>query len=208
MRNYVDVTYAINPIVARARRPGALRARDAATPLDAMDDYIASHVVLDDAEELGFRTVGWPRRLEEVGLYFGACGGLVELSVYRPRARSRATEAQLRNLQALAAPMAAAFDRHAALVGTAARGAAAAPSVHAFNANALCSTGASGRTAPACATLSPREAQVTELLLAGCSSEAIALRLDISRHTVKDHRKQIFRKLRVGSLAELFALGR
>jgi DNA-binding CsgD family transcriptional regulator len=44
--------------------------------------------------------------------------------------------------------------------------------------------------------------------LIGCSSEAIALRLSISRHTVKDHRKQIFRKLGVGSLAELFALNR
>jgi DNA-binding CsgD family transcriptional regulator len=56
--------------------------------------------------------------------------------------------------------------------------------------------------------LSPREAQIAELMLAGCSSEAIALRLDISRHTVKDHRKRIFRKLGIGSLAELFALHR
>jgi DNA-binding CsgD family transcriptional regulator len=54
--------------------------------------------------------------------------------------------------------------------------------------------------------LSAREAEVARLLLAGCSSEAIALRLDISRHTVKDHRKSIFRKLHIGSLAELFAL--
>jgi DNA-binding CsgD family transcriptional regulator len=45
-------------------------------------------------------------------------------------------------------------------------------------------------------------------MMAGCSSEAIALRLGISRHTVKDHRKQIFRKLQVGSLAELFAVDR
>ena len=36
----------------------------------------------------------------------------------------------------------------------------------------------------------------------------IALRLGISRYTVKDHRKHIFRKLSVGSLAELFALHR
>jgi DNA-binding CsgD family transcriptional regulator len=54
--------------------------------------------------------------------------------------------------------------------------------------------------------LSPREQEICGLLLAGCSSQAISLRLDISRHTVKDHRKAIFRKLRIGSLAELFAL--
>ena len=56
--------------------------------------------------------------------------------------------------------------------------------------------------------LSPREREITELLLIGCSSEAIALRLGISRYTVKDYRKQIFRKLGIGSLAELFALRR
>jgi DNA-binding CsgD family transcriptional regulator len=56
--------------------------------------------------------------------------------------------------------------------------------------------------------LTPREAQIVGLLLLGCGSEAISLRLNISRYTVKDHRKQIFRKLGVGSLAELFALHR
>jgi DNA-binding CsgD family transcriptional regulator len=56
--------------------------------------------------------------------------------------------------------------------------------------------------------LSPREMQIADLLLLGCGSDAIALRLGISRHTVKDHRKRIFRKLGIGSLAELFALYR
>jgi DNA-binding NarL/FixJ family response regulator len=50
-----------------------------------------------------------------------------------------------------------------------------------------------------------RERKVCELLLLGCSTEAIALRLIISPHTVKDHRKSIFRKLCISSLAELFA---
>jgi DNA-binding CsgD family transcriptional regulator len=62
--------------------------------------------------------------------------------------------------------------------------------------------------APARERLSARECEVYDLMVAGCSSEAIALRLAISRHTVKDHRKQIFRKLEVGSLAELFARSR
>jgi DNA-binding CsgD family transcriptional regulator len=54
--------------------------------------------------------------------------------------------------------------------------------------------------------LSPREREIYDLLLLGCSSATIALRLGLSRYTVKDHRKHIFRKLRVGSLAELFVL--
>jgi DNA-binding CsgD family transcriptional regulator len=82
-------------------------------------------------------------------------------------------------LNELSAPLAAAFDKHAAL---------------------------KERDVPAVAALSSREQEICALLLAGCSSQAIALRLDISRHTVKDHRKAIFRKLRIGSLAELFAL--
>jgi DNA-binding NarL/FixJ family response regulator len=56
--------------------------------------------------------------------------------------------------------------------------------------------------------LSSRERQVAELMLQGCTSEAIALRLQISCHTVKDYRKQIFRKLRISYLAELLALSR
>jgi len=54
--------------------------------------------------------------------------------------------------------------------------------------------------------LSPRETAISDLLLQGCSSADIALRLGISRHTVKDHRKQIFRKLNVHTLAQLFAV--
>src|SRR3546814_19408442 len=56
------------------------------------------------------------------------------------------------------------------------------------------------------APLTPREAEVRDLLLRGCSTDAVALRLSISRHTVKDHRKAIFRKLGISSLAELFSL--
>jgi DNA-binding CsgD family transcriptional regulator len=83
-------------------------------------------------------------------------------------------------LQNLRAPLAAAFERHGKFRG------AAQPIAWA-------------------AKLSNREKEICDLLLAGCASDAIALRLRISRHTVKDHRKNIFRKLQVASLAELFA---
>ena len=89
------------------------------------------------------------------------------------------------DLAALGAPMAAAFDRQSVLSGP-----------------------REPVSTALMAPLSRREAEIAGMLLIGCSSEAIALRLSISRHTVKDHRKQIFRKLGVGSLAELFALHR
>jgi len=177
LANYVGFTHQINPMLAPVPVAGACRARDF-----AVAEVVGSHVVMEAEEELGFRTLGWPQRMEEIGLYIEAWGGVVELGFYRSRRRSSIPAAKVRALNELSAPVAAAFDRHHALT---LRNAVDTLSV-----------------------LSAREREVCALLLAGCSSHAIALRLDISRYTVKDHRKAIFRKLRVGSIAELFARSR
>ena len=177
LETYMAVTHRLNPVLAAGG--GAFRARDFAIRPEPRAGAMRRHLVRAPEEELGFRTVGWPERLEEVGLYFEAWGGLVELGCYRPRGRTPTD--RMEDLAALREPIAAAFARHGKL--------------------------AASSDLPADA-LSPREREVADLLLAGCGSEAIALRLGISRHTVKDHRKQIFRKLRIGSLAEFFALGR
>lgn len=91
----------------------------------------------------------------------------------------------MRQFEELRAPLAAAFERHMALARTA----------------------KSAVTVPR-AVLSPRERQIVSLILLGYSSEAIGHRLDISLYTVKDHRKKIFRKLGISSIAELFILDR
>ena len=185
IRNYVAVTHHLNPVLQSFTHPGAFRARDYAIGAQGIGENVRPYLIRSEDEELGYRTVGWPARMEEIGLYFGAYGGVVELSFYRERGTRRLSAAKLHDLAALGAPMAAAFGRQSELSG---------PSAHA--ATALM------------ALLSRREAEIAGMLLIGCSSEAIALRLGISRYTVKDHRKQIFRKLGVGSLAELFALNR
>lgn len=56
------------------------------------------------------------------------------------------------------------------------------------------------------ATLSERERQVVELVVAGQSSKAIARTLNISHRTVELHRRHVFAKLGVQSLAELVRL--
>jgi DNA-binding CsgD family transcriptional regulator len=160
-----------------------LRARDFATRLKSFGAGVEPYLVRSPDEEMGFRTLGWPEKLEEIGLYFAACDGVIELSLYRERGRRMVGADALDKLRALGAPLAAAFDTHARVAAQANRAAT-----------------------PLTARLSPREAQITELLLRGCGSRAISLRLDISVHTVKDHRKSIFRKLGVGTLAQLFAL--
>lgn len=179
MENYIRVTHAVNPILGRAmRRAGAFRARDFAVRAPEANANIRSYMVKSSDEELGFRTLGWPERLEEVGLYFESSGRLIELSLYRQRIRRADGRNTLQQLEELRSPLAAAFNKHAAL---------------------------SAPLPPRALLLSRRETAVAEMLLRGCSSAEIARLLGISRHTVKDHRKQIFRKLEVGTLAQLFA---
>lgn len=51
-------------------------------------------------------------------------------------------------------------------------------------------------------TLTPREREVLVLVSKGCRLPELAERLAISRHTVSDHLKNIYRKLNVNSRAE------
>jgi DNA-binding CsgD family transcriptional regulator len=179
LQNYLSKTHRLNPVLQRFVKPGAVRASDyKGTPTPDRRILPYFHKTLE--EELGFLTVGWPGGLEEIGLYFEALGGIVEFCVYRERARTPAPAQTLHALHSLCEPVIAAFRRHDVLV----------------------------RSGASLAGLSSRERQVAELMLQGCTSEAIALRLRISCHTVKDYRKQIFQKLRISSLAELFALAR
>ena len=53
--------------------------------------------------------------------------------------------------------------------------------------------------------LSEREREVCELLLKGHSAAQVGAELHISRHTVRNHMKAIFRKLDVGSQLELIS---
>ncbi|MGA2498635.1 MAG: response regulator transcription factor [Tepidisphaeraceae bacterium] len=52
-------------------------------------------------------------------------------------------------------------------------------------------------------TLAPREREVVQLLAEGSGSKEIALRLHISVSTVETHRRNIMRKLKLHSVAEL-----
>ncbi|VXD02499.1 Helix-turn-helix transcriptional regulator [Enterobacterales bacterium 8AC] len=54
--------------------------------------------------------------------------------------------------------------------------------------------------------LTPREREIVDLILKGKGSQQIAERLFISLGTVKNHRKNIYGKLNIGSQAELFNL--
>jgi DNA-binding CsgD family transcriptional regulator len=176
--NYISFTHQLNPMLKQGHCSGTVRASDYKS--EKFGDYTSPYFQDSPDEELGFITVGWPSRLEEVGLYFDAWDGVLEFSIYRQRTRRPATREVLHQLDTLRGPIAAAFGQHNYLFEGVSR-------------------------SPFAKVLTPRELQVADLLLMGCTSEAIALRLEISQHTVKDYRKQIFRKLQICSLAELFA---
>jgi DNA-binding CsgD family transcriptional regulator len=182
VETYVRTTHQMNRMLY-ARRQGAIRARDFAQKRLEITRSLQSWVVAAPDEELGYRTVGWPENYEEIGLYFEGWDGIVEFGLYRERSRTPASSHVLHMLQNLRRPLAAAFERHRKFVGRA-------------------------QSARWAEMLSRREKEVCDLLLKGCTSDAIALRLRITRNTVKDHRKNIFHKLQIGSLAELFVLAR
>ena len=54
--------------------------------------------------------------------------------------------------------------------------------------------------------LSPREAEILDLVYDGLTNKAIAARANISQKTVEKHRGRVTRKLRTSSLAELIRL--
>ncbi len=54
--------------------------------------------------------------------------------------------------------------------------------------------------------LSAREAQVAALIVQGHSSRAIGMKLEISRQTVKVHRRNLYSKLGISAQNELFAI--
>lgn len=53
------------------------------------------------------------------------------------------------------------------------------------------------------ARLSPREAEVMELIVKGCANKEVAARLDLSPKTIEVHRANVMRKTEASSLAEL-----
>lgn len=58
---------------------------------------------------------------------------------------------------------------------------------------------------PSVSRLTTREAQVCALILMGCSSEAIALRLEIAVNSVLTYRRRAYERLSITSQNELFA---
>ena len=54
-----------------------------------------------------------------------------------------------------------------------------------------------------CTALTPREREVLQLLVEGCTTKEAAARLQISVKTIESHRANMMRRLNLRSMAEL-----
>ena len=181
VQNYLAWTHRFNPMLRSSSTGQIVRASDFRAlrrPRGA-----TSRLRSAPQEELGFLTDGWPPCLEEIGFYFEDDGAIVEWSFYRESGTNPISDQVINDLNTIAPLLRAAVLRH--------RGITESPELS---------------PSPAWRALSTREQEVAALMIEGHATESIALQLDISMHTVKDHRKSIYRKLKVGSLAAFFAL--
>jgi DNA-binding CsgD family transcriptional regulator len=123
---------------------------------------------------------------EEIGVFFRLGPGLTGVTSFGRWDQSPpVTRADLDILRALAPAVGALCSGHWSNLH-ARRGQAATP-------------------APWFRMLTQREGEIVTMILRGHSTESIAMQLGISPGTVKIHRKNIYRKMKVSTQAELFA---
>ncbi|MEM1112294.1 MAG: helix-turn-helix transcriptional regulator [Pseudomonadota bacterium] len=184
---YSSTTHVNDPFVRALNRgdvSGGYRLEDLVKRHGSTPEASTRGIELSADEESGYRTIGWPRAMQEVGLVVPLeAGGRLQLAWYRSRHHANKNcfnSTDLARLQAAYPPIAAACRQH----GPCRKQPPQPRPTH---------------------RLSPREQQVLDFILAGYQSPAIAAHLGIGLVTVKTHRKNLYNKLSVANLSELFA---
>jgi DNA-binding CsgD family transcriptional regulator len=193
---YTQSTYLINPVYnsfLAGLDTGLYRMRDLApdkwhetSPETAID------MSLDSAEEIGFRTKGWPARLEELVMTSRVSDDfMVEISFAQPVSNGGFSNSDIRNFKTIIPLFSVAMDavcQHE--LGNAPKAENLDVQLEAFTNSAL----------------THREGEVVQLILKGHSGKSICERLVISMPTLKSHRKNAYAKLGITNLSELFSL--
>lgn len=187
---YVNQTYLLNPFYnayLAGLAPGVHRMADLA-PDDWQPGTDGPRVLAEDNEEIGYRTPGWPRGLQELSIAVALPDGAMgEISLARPANEGGFTSDHLRRLRLFYPLLAAAFRSLRRDLSTVAEG-RPAQRLEDF-----------GR-----GVLSPREAQIVQMVLKGHSSQSIGLSLGIALPTVKTHRRNAYHRLGVSTQQQLF----
>lgn len=193
VQNYVKSTYLLNPVYNAfldGLDPGLYLMADLA-PDNWNPDRGAAEVLPDDKEEIGYRTPGWPSGLQELALTVDLPdGALGEISLARPSTDGGFTSEQIERLKPFYPLIATAFRQ--------------------VWARELFDRGDAIQTKRqlqdfATDRLTPREAQIVQMILKGHSSLSISLALKIAIPTVKTHRKHAYAKLGINTQQQLFS---
>lgn len=194
VQRYVRSTYLINPVYnafLSGMQSGVYRMRDLA-PDQWDSDPEQSHADMspDTSEEIGFLTVGWPARLEELVLVSRISEDvMVEISFAQPI-----------TLGGFSAESIAKFDAFFPLFSVAME----AVGNHALQTQPNLNRLEVQLEKFASQQLTQRENQVIQLILKGHSGKSICTNLGISLPTLKSHRKNAYAKLSVANQQELF----
>lgn len=196
LANYLGRSYELNPLYRRFRRgraAGVFRMRDIAERNLSRADVAKYPIALDVREEIGFLTEGYPPNTEElcVGLELDS-DRCIAICFSRERSASGYSDDELGHTQIVLPFLTSIFKQSFAKgVGN----------VQTQEPEPLGPASLGKR-----ALLTRREAQVVDLLIKGHSSISIGLHLGVSTTTVKSHRKNIYGKLNIATMAELFSL--
>ena len=186
VQTYVTQTYLLNPVYnayLAGLSQGVHRMADLAP-----DNWQRLGAFEDPEEEVGYRTPGWPRHLEELSVTVNLPEGeMGEISLARPAADGGYTPEHVARLVSFVALFAAAFRIlwHD----------------HPKTEDRLQPQGLGAFAAD---ILSPREAEIVQLILQGHSSLSIGLRLGIALPTVKTHRRNAYQRLGISTQQQLF----
>jgi len=198
IENYLKYSYVINPVYRAFQNSVATGVYTMSDLLHTgMKDEIAQsefHIWVDDQETIGYRTPGWPKKMDEVlGLIWLPDKTMVELCFLNTQEGTQAQKCTT-GMEAIFPAISSAVIKHFEVFGQETVASMANPNL-AFR------TLDFGKD-----VLTEREQDVVQLILNGYSSKAIAVTLEISLPTVKTHRRNIYARLRISSQVELFNL--
>ncbi|WP_291736557.1 helix-turn-helix transcriptional regulator [Leisingera sp. F5] len=188
---YAGSTYLLNPVynaILDGLPPGLYRMADLAPDNWNLSPETPS-ILVEDTEEIGYRTPGWPAGLQELTLLVALPeGAMGEISFARPAADGGFPDSLLARLRPFLPLFAAAFRQLWSHHTDSPVPAEPDRTLQDF----------------ARSTLSPREAETVQLILKGHSSLSISLTLGIALPTVKTHRKNAYAKLGISTQQQLF----
>lgn len=196
---YIAGTYVLNPVYnayLKGLKSGVYRITELAPDAYfSSDHYRHLKVHRQENEELGYRTYGWPVGMEELIIAIELphdC--LAEISLSRLSSHGGFSNADLQAVINITPLIEAVYRRIWQYWNKDKRQANQWASFdHLLD--GFCKD-----------RLSPREREVTRLILKGHSGESIGYNLGISIATVKTHRKNLYMKLGLSTQQELFSL--